>query len=549
LELVENQQQTSLARGTTAFHPTIPVLLLLAFALQSIWFIRTQSLTYDEPAHIIAGADAWQHARFERWNDHPPLGRLWLTLLLARTPVDYTLQLWDHDLRITTIHPGPEWLANQTRPMNTLLGIALGIALWFTARRMFSQGAANVALALFAFTPSLLAHFSVATTDGIGALFIFLVAIQLVRWRRRPTQSQTLLMGFALAGLLLSKFYAPPIVALALLLMLVLDRSGTRLFSSRWNWKPALAALAIAMVVVWAGYFFHVSHLTVGDGQVVVTYPNRPARIYPTHTGVRLNVFIPAGEFFEGLREVIRNNHHGRPAWLMGTLYPQGRTRLYYAVAILLKWPTVLVIFCVLSLLLGIRRASRSPGDLLLLLLFPALYFAFALTSRYNIGERHILPLYPFALLVAAGIWEHARRSAIAEVLVLIALCLNAADVMRYAPDYLSYYNILVKPQNSWQLLTDSNLDWGQGLIALRNYQQQHPDEPLHLAYFGTIDPALYGVRAIPLNPGEKATGKVVIGATLLSGQTLSDPDAYRWLWPYQPERLIDHCMWMYDIK
>ncbi len=37
--------------------------------------------------------------------------------------------------------------------MNTLLGIALGAALWFAARRLFSEGAANVALALFAFTP------------------------------------------------------------------------------------------------------------------------------------------------------------------------------------------------------------------------------------------------------------------------------------------------------------------------------------------------------------------------------------------------------------
>lgn len=546
---MENHQQGDRRSGTTIYQFAVPILLLLVFALQSIWFIRTQSLTYDEPAHIIAGTDAWQHGRFERWNDHPPLGRLWLTLLLARTPIDYTEQMWDRDRRIMTMHPGPEWLGNRTRPLNMLLGIALGVALWFIARRIFSEGAANLALALFAFTPSLLAHFSLATTDGIGALFVFLVAVQFVRWRHRASILQTLLMGLALAGLLLSKFYAPPLVALALLLMLLLDHSGRRLISRRWNWKPALYALAIAILVVWAGYFFHVSQLRVGDGQVVVTYPNRPHRIYATHTGVRLNIFVPAGEFFEGLREVIRNNHHGRPAWLMGTIYPEGRTNLYYLVAILLKWPTVLVIFCVLSLVLGLRKTSRSPADLLLLLIFPMVYIGFALTSRYNIGERHILPLYPFALLVAAGIWEHARKSAIAKALVVLALCLNAADAMRYAPDYLSYFNVLVQPQTSWHLLTDSNLDWGQGLMALRNYQRQHPDEPLHLAYFGTIDPALYGVKAAPLVPGEKPHGKVVIGATLLSGQTLSDPDAYRWLWPYRPERLIDHCMWLYDIK
>ena len=46
---------------------------------------------------------------------------------------------------------GPEEIAARTRPMNTLLGIVLGVTLWFATRRLFSEGAANVALALFAF--------------------------------------------------------------------------------------------------------------------------------------------------------------------------------------------------------------------------------------------------------------------------------------------------------------------------------------------------------------------------------------------------------------
>ena len=66
----------------------LPCILLALFAIQSLWFIKTQSLTYDEPAHIIAGSEAWRFGKFERWNDHPPLGRLWLTLPVARTPID-----------------------------------------------------------------------------------------------------------------------------------------------------------------------------------------------------------------------------------------------------------------------------------------------------------------------------------------------------------------------------------------------------------------------------------------------------------------------------
>ncbi len=283
--------------------------------------------------------------------------------------------------------------------------------------------------------------------------------------------------------------------------------------------------------------------------EVSVTYPNRPLKTYVAPTNLHVSIYVPAGEFVEGLREVIRNNHRGRPAWFLGQIYPTGGMKLYYPVAIVLKWPTVMLLLFVLSLALGVRNTSRAPHDLLLMLLFPAIYLAFALNSHYNIGERHILPLYPFALLIAGGIWEHARKSATAKMLLVLALCLNAADALRYAPDYLSYFNIAVKPQNSWQLLTDSNLDWGQGLIALRGYEQQHPGEVVHLAYFGTIDPALYGIRAVPLNPGEQVKGTVVVSGTMLSGQVLPDPSGYRWLWPDRPVRVLDHCLWVYDVK
>ena len=173
----------------------IPFVLLAVFAMQSFWFIETQSMTYDEPAHIIAGVDAWRHGRFEHWNDHPPLGRLWLTLPIRDLDSNFVWRQMPTGYRIDAMQPGPEEMAARTRPMNTLLGIFLGLALWFAARRLFSEGAANVALTLFAFTPSLIANFSVVTTDGIGTLFIFLVAFQLVRWRHKPNWLQTVLLG------------------------------------------------------------------------------------------------------------------------------------------------------------------------------------------------------------------------------------------------------------------------------------------------------------------------------------------------------------------
>jgi hypothetical protein len=264
---------------------------------------------------------------------------------------------------------------------------------------------------------------------------------------------------------------------------------------------------------------------------------------------MQLNLRVPAGEYIEGFREVALSNRRGRPAWFLGKIYPKGGIKAYYPVAIALKWPSILLILFFASLILGVRKTCRASGDLLVTCLFGLLFLAFAVQSHFDIGERHILPLYAFALLIAGGVWEHARKYRFGAAILIVALCLNAADALRYAPDYLAYFNIFVKPENSWRLLTDSNLDWGQGLLTLRAYERQHPDERLYLAYFGSVDPTLYDIKAKPLPPGMQVSDTVVAGASCLSGQVLDDPEGYRWLWPYAPRMVLDHAMWVFDTE
>ncbi len=104
--------------------------------------------------------------------------------------------------------------------------------------------------------------------------------------------------------------------------------------------------------------------------------------------------------------------------------------------------------------------------------------------------------MYPFAILFAAALWEWAApKRSVAAVLILLA-ALNAADALRFAPGYLSYFTPFVRPAESFRLLSDSNLDWGQGLLALRDYQRNHPGERISLSYFGSVDPRVYEIQS-----------------------------------------------------
>jgi len=190
----------------------LPSLLCLLYGAQCAWFIATQSMTADEPEHIAAGLDAWRHGEFRSWDDQPPLARLLFALPLLDTSWRFEAVAGE----IEPIRPGPQSWAWRARPVNVLLGFLLAALLWTTARRRFSAGAANLALALFVFSPALIAHFSVAAIDGVATLLIFATALQVARWCRQPSFAETLLLGLVLGGLLLAKFHTLPLFALAL---------------------------------------------------------------------------------------------------------------------------------------------------------------------------------------------------------------------------------------------------------------------------------------------------------------------------------------------
>lgn len=525
----------------------LPALLCLLFVGQCAWFIDTQSLSNDEPLHIIAGLDAWRLHRFERWNDHPPLVFLLTALPLLVSHSDIDIQ---PEARMADgIKPSPQVVAWGARSINVLLGVLLGVLLWITARRLFSEGAANFALALFAFCPSLIANFSIDCNDGAVALVAFATTMQIVHWRKQPTWGRTMALALILGALLLTKFSTPVLFLLALGLVLVLKPDRVAWKPRDWNWRQAFAIVGVSFVVVWGVFFFHSTKVSVRNNMVTASSPNRTkAATGALHVPLNFTVYVPAGEYLEGMGRVANHLKIGHPSFLLGQIKKAGGWKSYFPIVVALKWPPVVLGLFLTASLLAVLKRLQFPPDLLLMLLFPAVYFLVAIFSKVDLGERHILLVYPFALLCAAGLWQFARQRRAALILLVALVFVNAADALRYAPDYLSYFTPFVKPATSYQLLSDSNLDWGQGLLALRKYQQQHPSETIHLAYFGTMDPSLYGIRYIPLQSNERVSGTVIVSATHLSGQLLDDPSGYHWTSQYPEVAILNHSLHVFQV-
>jgi hypothetical protein len=134
-------------------------------------------------------------------------------------------------------------------------------------------------------------------------------------------------------------------------------------------------------------------------------------------------------------------------------------------------------------------------------------YWSVAIASHLNIGHRHLLPVYPplFVLCGAAGLWLSnsskldvfalVTRARVRVALVTLTLVLALETAWRF-PNYLAYFNGLVRPARAYRHLIDSSLDWGQELPAIARYLRSHANEPAYLAYFGVGRPAYYGINA-----------------------------------------------------
>jgi hypothetical protein len=431
-------------------------LLLLLFVFQCGWFIQTQSLTNDEPEHIVAGVDAWRFSEFERWHDQPPLARLLFSLPMLNQSVTYTTS----NGGIHPVAPAPPVWQYRTRWVNVLLGIAMMMLLWNTARRLFSESAANFVLALAVLSPDLIAHFSLATIDGAGTLFLFASVVQLMRWRSNPSTAQTLLLGVSLGCMLLSKFNSPPLFALTLFLVLVFTPEGLNWHPRAWHWRQSALALGIACAVVWSGYFFHVSRVTFANEMVTIHFAGYTHILQYEMPTLKtpLTIFIPACEWMTGLGLVIFHNIEGHRSFLLGHYSTTG-FKLYFPVAMFFKWPLIVLLLSTAGVVVLFWRKLSARRELLWMSIFPAVYLAFAITAHIDIGVRHVLPLYPFLLLYAGCVWEIATGVKWARALFGLLLLAQAVDIARYAPDYLSYFNPLVRPEQTWQILSDSNTD------------------------------------------------------------------------------------------
>lgn len=551
--------------------PTVPrraavavvTVLLLAFAALSYSASRTKSPTYDEPMHLLG---AWVHRHLGDFRinmEDPPLWHYVAALPLGRNEVRFDpnepfwremignyYQQWPYTHARLYADPAVDAhaLFNRSRAMMLLFGLATGIAIAGVAWKLAGPIASIVATGLFAFDPTFLAHAPLLKNDVAITLFFLLAATFAWRVGLRASWLNVSLLALTCGAAVTTKFsgvLVAPMLTLVILLRAVMAEPwnvlGRNLLS---RGKRLLAATLILVffglvgyVSIWAAYGFRYRAVVGSDRPLNFTNLTLEVARFKL-MGRKQGTEPTFEELWTHPRDLttdfvnLLNDRRLLPeAWLAGFLYTHGHnqsrssfflgevrllgTPAYFPVAILVKTSTAGVVAFLLALAGGVvllRRRSRTPADDIAILAFaiPAfVYLAFALSANLNLGVRHILPLLPtlfiLAGVVATRFADSWRKAAIPGALLLAA----ALEVVPAWPNYLAFFNLPAGGERGglW-LLGDSNLDWGQDLPALADWQRRNPGIRVWLAYFGQADPSRYGIRFINVPTGDNGPDK-----------------------------------------
>ena len=534
------------------FSRLLVVLLLLAFFAQAVTSVLHKAPTFDEEFHIARAYAYVRTGDLRMQQNHPPLvsvlAGLPLLLMPELTPPeevphwdDAFLFLFADSMFWRLGHDVDKMLFLARFPV-ILLGTLLGVCVFRWARELYGLRAGLLAAGLYAFAPNVLAHTRLVTTDLAVTACVCIALYAFWRYLRQPNARRLVLAGLTVGLALTAKLSAllllPVLVVLALLEGWRRTGPGTRAVRHYLVVIGRLSLLVlVAGFVVWAFYRFEV-------------------RPWPG-TGFPL----PATTYLLNVRTLVGHAERGHGAFLMGQVSMHGWW-YYFPVTFLLKTPLPTLMLLTVAVWDTVRRKrwlEEAP-----LLLFPVVYFALALTSSLNIGYRYILPIAPFLCLYAAKVASVAWLQPLwLRRYVLPALTVVYAGVALWLhPHYLAYFNLLAGgPDGGYRYLVDSSLDWGQDLKLLKAYLDEHDVGDISLGYFGTADPAYYGIQyrslfaagssriAKHFSPINPTPGWYAVSATVLQGPFSPEPDIFDWFRRREPAGKVGYSIFVYRVE
>ena len=296
----------------------------------------------------------------------------------------------------------------------------------------------------------------------------------------------------------------------------------------------------VCFVLMWAGYRFTLVPLSLTYG----AHPTVDAALnaYPILQRMwkfALDTPLPLTEWMLGIRDLWRHDVIGHDSYLLWPVQEYSGGGISFLFAARGQNPLDLLALTFAGTALLIYRIRTDTWQQMFTLLFPIMILAVSMTSRIDAGVRHILPIYPFAAVLAGFAVVEAIRWRREAGWVAIALAVAiVAESWQAHPDYLSHFNALAG-RHPERILAESDLDLGQDLHRLSLRMKELHADHLSIAYAGSapLDRAELPPYHV-LGRDELVPGYVAVSLRYLYLDNAKNGD-FQWIKRYTPVERI----------
>ncbi len=457
----ENLRRFRLTRSSL-----VPILLTIAFTIfifLQINSIDKESLTWDEIQHFKVGYAALLNNDF---SVDPLSGTL--ISQLAALPSLFSFNRLQH-----------------SRLVISFLSVITSFTIFFFTKRWFGSITALVASIFFLFEPTIFAHSHYVTLDIGFTLLFFITYWLLIVFQQKPTLNNIFFLGISTGFLFATKITGLAFFGITFIIFCLL-------FKKIISFKYITVFLVTAFFAIWFVYRFQFATLG-GFSEGGLRKSNEIVKkleiINPKLSQFVKNAMIvplPLGDYIRILKNSFVYNLNPKYSFFIGEMR-DNPGRLYIPL-LLFKLPLSLLIFFSIGLL-----AYRKKLTLILVPIISILIYMFF--SNVNLRLRYILPIYPFIVIISAiGFTNVYKKFLVFRIPLLLLYILFFTISIKSMPHTISYANeisgLFGKP---YMVFSDSNIDWGQGLITLKDYVQKNNIGRVDLSYYGTDDPRDYG--------------------------------------------------------
>lgn len=444
--------------------PLVGLILLTSAALMINASLK-ESSTMDELAHIPSGYGYVKYFDYRLNPEHPPLVKALagIPLLFQKLNFPTDRPAWQNDINgqwvagaefLYESGNNPDQIVQWSRLGPILLTLLLILLIFIWSSELIGGWWALLPTALFALSPTVLAHGHFVTTDLGAALGIFIAFYYFIKFLFTSSRRNLVFAGLAFGVAQLMKFSAVLIIPFFGFLLVVFcfwkiqNGFGQSFFQKISQFLKVFVRYVlylagifiIGYILVYLVYFittinypiekqvsdttFTLTSFAGGPGPGLasckLSFDRKLRCLAEINIAMAKNKILrPIAQYMLGVLMVMQRSSGGNTGYFLGEVSAAGWW-YYFPVIFVLKESIPSLILIALAFLLGLWgtvKKLKTQNSLLKtfsdylgthfaefsMFAFVVFYWAYSIKSPLNIGIRHIMPTMPFIYILVAS--------------------------------------------------------------------------------------------------------------------------------------------------